>query len=288
MMNVMNLPKFSGFTVIEKLGVGAGSQIYLVIDKKTGEQRAIKHVIRHDGENARMLEQVEGEYAVAKAIDHPYIRKVFEIRHKKKFFKTQEITMIMEYCPGISLEKSAGRSLVDLLLIHKMVAQGLHGMHEHGYVHCDMKPNNIIIADSGAIRVIDLGQSCKIGTVKQRIQGTPDYIAPEQVKRKPITPTTDVFNLGASIYWALTGKHVPTLIPKKKNDDRIGLAEDVPKGPPPSPHELKPMIPVGLSNLVMECVSRSPLDRPKDMKILMGRIDLLIHMIAGEKLSQKR
>ena len=53
--------------------------------------------------------------------------------------------------------------------------------------------------------MIDYGQSCRIGTIKERIQGTPDYIAPEQVARRPVSVATDVFNLGASLYWALTG-----------------------------------------------------------------------------------
>ena len=82
-------------------------------------------------------------------------------------------------------------------------------MHQMGYVHCDIKPNNILRNDKGEVKVIDFGQSCKIGTVKERIQGTPDYIAPEQVARRPITVQTDVFNLGATLYWALTGKAHP-------------------------------------------------------------------------------
>ena len=131
--------------------------------------------------------------------------------------------MLMDFCEGISLEQSPRRSLIDILLIFRMVADGIHGMHNVGLLHCDMKPNNIIIAKNGGIRVIDLGQSCPIGTVKTRIQGTPDYIAPEQVKRKPLSTQTDVFNLGASIYWALTGKFVPTLIPTR-TVDRIEIA----------------------------------------------------------------
>ena len=125
-------------------------------------------------------------------------------------------------------------------------------MHNVGILHCDMKPNNIMIAENGAISIIDLEQSCAMGTVKPRIQGTPDYIAPEQVKRKPLSRQTDVFNLGATMYWALTGKHVPTLIPR--GGDRMGLHVEA-AGPPAAPHVLKPGIPVGLSNLIMECVN---------------------------------
>ena len=147
----------------------------------------------------------------------------------------------------------------------------------------DIKPNNIIIADNGSIRIIDLGQSCRHGTVKPRIQGTPDYIAPEQVKRKPLGPTTDVFNLGATMYWALTGKHVPTLIPKQT--DMVDLVYNA--GPEGflSPHQIKPKIPVGVSNLIMDCVKSDPRERPANMNTLISRLDLLIHMIAGGKLS---
>ena len=73
-------------------------------------------------------------------------------------------------------------------------------------------------------KVIDLGQSCPIGTVKPRIQGTPDYIAPEQVHRRPITPLTDVYNFGATMYWVLTRQHVPTAL--AKGDSLMGSLDD--------------------------------------------------------------
>src|SRR5205085_12491791 len=97
-----------------------------------------------------------------------------------------------------------------------------------------------IMDAKGNGRVIDLGQSCPIGTVKQRIQGTPDYIAPEQVRRKPLTAQTDMFNFGASLYWCVTDRHIPTLIPKededvKKEDRRLRPASQF---NPELPHAL--------------------------------------------------
>ena len=88
-----------------------------------------------------------------------------------------------------------------------------------------------------------------------------------------------MFNLGATMYWALTGKHVPTLIPKPT--DRVELATMDNTGPPPTPTQLKPKIPVGVSNLIMDCVQKDPARRPADMPTLVSRLDLLIHMIAG-------
>jgi len=275
------MPVFNGYRPMRKLGTGAASVIFAVQDEKTGELRTLKHVVRRDDMDKRMIEQVETEYRIASQIDHPYVRKVYQIKRFKRRLITREIYLLMEYCPGITLEKSRGRSLLDLLLTFRMVAHGLQGMHEAGFIHCDIKPNNIIIGEDGSVRIIDLGQSCHIGTVKPRIQGTPDYIAPEQVKRKALGRQTDVFNLGATFYWALTGKHVPTLIPKQ--GDRMELTTSKSTGPPSSPHKLRSQIPLGISKLVMECIEKSPHNRPPDMPTLCSRLDLLIHMIAGGK-----
>ena len=278
-------PVFDGYEVVRRLGTGAASTIFSVRDQNTGELCALKHVIRQDGQDKRMIEQVENEFEVARKVDHPYVRKVHEIKKIKRRLQVREIIMLMEYCPGVSLEQSPSHSLLDLLLIFRMVADGVNGMHEAGQIHCDMKPNNVILAENGSIRVIDLGQSCPVGTIKPRIQGTPDYISPEQVKRKPVTRQTDVFNLGATIYWALTGKHIPTQIPKKM--DKIEVLSESRLMPPPAPHELKPIIPVGVSNLIMECVKKNPKERPANMNELISRLDLLIHMIAGGKTSNE-
>ena len=183
---------------------------------------------------------------------------------------------------GQSLEDSPTLSLVDVLLVFRMVASGLDAMHRRGFVHCDIKPNNIIINKSGSIKIIDLGQSCKIGTIKSRIQGTPDYIAPEQVKRKPMGPKTDIFNLGATMYWALTGKHAPTLIPKK---NKLGLPITEPRR---APHELKTQIPAGISKLVMDCIEDDPANRPRNMVTVISRLDSMVHSIFGGKIKTNK
>jgi len=284
-MGMYKPPMFDGYEVVRRIGTGAASVIFEVQNKDTGQRCALKHVVRQEGQDKRMIEQVENEYRMACQIDHPYIRKVHDIKRIRRRLQTREVIMLMEFCPGISLEQSSSLSLLDLLLVFRMVADGLNGMHNAGILHCDTKPNNIIIAENGSIRIIDLGQSCPIGTVKSRIQGTPDYIAPEQVKRKPLGRQTDIFNLGASMYWALAGKHIPTMIMPRQSSDRIEVADAANTGPPLSPHQLRPQIPVGVSNLVMECVRKKVIERPCDMRELISRLDVLIHMIAGGKLS---
>jgi len=266
-----------GFTIKKRIGTGARSTIYLATDQQDNTDVALKRVIFKRPEDARIFEQVETEYKVARRIDHPYVRKCYKLKKIRNMFKVKELLLAMELFDGETLEHGPALSLIDVLLVFRMVANGLNAMHHHGFVHCDIKPNNILLSKSGSIRIIDLGQSCRIGTIKRRIQGTPDYIAPEQVRRKSLGPKTDIFNLGATMYWALTGENVPTLIPKK---DKFGLV--VPQTCR-SPHEIKKQIPVGVSKLVMDCIKDDPSQRPRNMMMVASRLDLMVHSILGDR-----
>ncbi len=270
------------FTIIRRIGNGARSTIYLATDEQDGSLVALKRVIVEKPEDYRVLEQTELEYKVAQEIDHPYVRKCYRLRKIRSMFKVRELLLSMEHFEGKTLEDSPTLSLGDVLLVFRMVATGLSAMHQRGYIHCDIKPNNILISKSGTIKIIDLGQSCRIGTIKSRIQGTPDYIAPEQVKRKTLTPKTDIFNLGATMYWALTGKNVPTLIPKKNGVGRL----EPPKCP--APHEMKNQLPLGISMLVMDCVKNDPAERPPSMADVIAGLDAMIHSIFGGKIKANR
>ena len=271
-----------GFSILKRIGTGARSTIYLASDEEDGTKVALKRVMFERPEDSRIFEQVETEYKVSRRIDHPYVRKCYKLRKIRSMFRARELLLSMEYFEGRNLEDCPTLSLGDVLLVFRMVASGLNAMHQHGFVHCDIKPNNILINKSGSIKIIDLGQSCKIGTVKRRIQGTPDYIAPEQVKRKPLSLKTDIFNLGATMYWALTGKHAPTLIPKKS---KFGLPITEPRR---APHELKKQLPTGISKLVMDCIEDDPAQRPPNMVTVVSRLDLMVHSIFGGKIKTNK
>ena len=202
-----------GYEVLATLGVGARSTIYAVKNGKN-ELYALKRVVKSSPSDQRFMDQAILEHEVAQKFDHPTLRKSIKLIRQRNFIRTSEVLVLMEMVDGYTLEKHQPETLAELCHICKEVAQGLGVMHKAGYVHADIKPNNIMLNDAGQVKIIDFGQSCPIGTVKERIQGTPDYIAPEQVHRRSIIPQTDVFNLGATMYWLLTQKHVPTLIPK--------------------------------------------------------------------------
>jgi serine/threonine-protein kinase len=270
-----------GFRIIKRIGTGARTAIYMAVDETTKQTVALKRAVLEAPADIRIFEQIQTEYKVARHIDHPYVRKCHKLIKKRRLLRTQEMLLSMEMFYGRSLEDAPSLSLGDILLVFRMVATAINAMHQAGFVHCDIKPNNILMGKDGAIRIIDLGQSCKIGAIKTRIQGTPDYIAPEQVQRKHLSHRTDIFNLGATMYWALTGKNVPTLIPKKSD-----LGIPIPQTTEfKAPHQIYRKIPKKVSQIVMQCVKQKPADRPANMAEIITRLDVIIHDIFGTRTS---
>lgn len=266
-------PEITDFEIISCLGYGARSTIYAVSEKRSGQVYALKRVIRRSAEDDRFLEQAEQEFEIASQFDHPSLRKSIRMIRKRKLLKITELYLLMELFDGQSLDVQRPDDLPSLIKIFVQVAQGLSAMHKLGYVHADIKPNNILVNEHQQAKIIDFGQSCAIGTVKTRIQGTPDYIAPEQVGRGPLTPATDVFNFGATMYWCVTDRHIPTLIPKKKNATPAPVDENKELKPP---HELNPRIPMPLSRVIMDCVQNRPSHRPADFSSVIPRLELAL------------
>jgi len=269
-----------GYRVLKEIGQGAASVVYLVQDPKTKQIRAMKHVEKTDPKGQRFLDQAESEYKIASELDHPSIRKIDRMIKKGGLLSTRELYLVMEYVDGISEEKVPPRPLEQIVDIVHQVSRGMAHMHERGYVHADMKPNNIMF-DAGTAKIIDLGQSCKSGTVKERIQGTPDYIAPEQVHRRAITPRTDVFNLGATAYWMLTRKNIPTALPKEDGSLVTSLDDSMIEKPTP-PVELNPRVPQRLSDLILKCVEVDPEARPTSMHELAEQLQLILGIVRAK------
>lgn len=268
--------KLLHYDVMERLGEGARSIIYSARDPETGRVYALKHVVRTDAKDIRFIEQMETEFEVSKQFTHPNLRRSFELKiNKSMLLKVTEAFLLMEMVDGKPLDVRRPGDMLELVDTFLQVAKGLKSMHALGYAHCDIKPNNILRNDKGQVKVIDFGQSCKIGTVKERIQGTPDYIAPEQVARRPVNVQTDVFNLGATLYWAITGKVIPTSYTvKQKGDNSFLLDARI-----DTPQDLDPKVPAALSNLVMEMVATRPQKRPADMDQVMTRLELAKHVL---------
>jgi serine/threonine-protein kinase len=269
--------KIGSFTILAKLGEGAASLLYAVQNPKTKQVSALKFVEKKDEKSQRFLDQVNQEYAVGSKLDHPSIRKIRKIIKHRKLFKVTAVSLIMELVDAITLDQHLPRNHAQAVDYFLQIAQGLEHMHGRGFVHADIKPNNVLITDDGKVKIIDLGQACAIGTIKKRIQGTPGYMAPEQAHREEVTPKTDIYNLGAMMYWILVGEVIPTAMPPKNTTDSlVGGAVDADKVELPiPPHVRNSRIHSLLSKQIMDCVQPDPNNRPESMTIVVNRLELI-------------
>jgi len=267
-----------------ELGRGAASIIYLVQDVKTKQVWALKHVAKNNPKDQRFLDQAEQEYEVASKLNHPSIRKIERIVKKKQgILSVSDLWLVMERVDGASIERDPPKTFEAAAGIFEQVARGMAYMHSQGFVHADMKPNNVIVDEEGQCKIIDLGQSCKIGTVKERIQGTPDYIAPEQVHRRPIVERTDIYNLGATMYWVLTRHFVPTALTAVKSDSLLSSRDDALMEKPKRPQEHNARIPDMFDKLIMDCVEIEQEKRPRTMLDVADKLNFIYAKLLAEQ-----
>jgi serine/threonine-protein kinase len=270
-----------GYDVVARLGEGAASTLYAVKERASGQVWAIKHVIKKSEKEQRFIDQVVTEYTIGSKLVHPCLRRIGRLHRKRKWFRTIEVGLQLELIDASSLDASRPKSVLQCVRIFEKIADGLHHMHERGFVHADMKPTNVLVHDLD-VKIIDLGQACEIGTTKSRIQGTPGYIAPEQAHRRRITPATDIYNFGATMHWVLCGRVIPTALPPKSEQTGVfSGAVDTDRIPPPAPlHEQNPKIPEALSDLLIECVRVPKASRPATMDLVAMNLRII-----GDELS---
>lgn len=195
------------FQLLRVIGRGAMGQVFQAFDHKLGRQVAIK-VVRHqaaDSDDASVNASLEEARALA-ALSHPNVVQVYAVEQKDN-----QPYIVMEMVEGQRLEQIiSDESPLDearVLRIAIDVAKGLRAADGVSLVHGDVKPANILLTPQGVVKLVDFG----VARFPERIEdpkclGTPQYVAPEVVRRQPIDHRADQFSLGATIYHALSGQ----------------------------------------------------------------------------------
>jgi len=265
--------QLGGYEFLNVLGQGANSTIYAVTDPRDRHVYALKRIVLRSSSDQRFMDQAIAEHEVASQLDHHALRKSYRIIRKRKGLRTAELLAVMEFVDGQTMEQHRPETLQMAIRLFIEAADGLNAMHRAGYVHCDVKPNNLLVTSDGHVKIIDFGQTWEINTTKKRIQGTPDYIAPEQVLRLTLTTRTDVYNLGATLYWCMTRKHAPTMIPKGADNGRPRKQELIP------PADLNEAVPKALNVLIMDCLKTEPSERPQNMIEVRDRLQIVLKQV---------
>ncbi len=248
------------FQVLGTLGQGAHSSILHVRRHADSKQYALKVVPIGGPDDLKFLHQAEHEFHVAQKLDHPNLVKIYALETKKDWlFRIRKAHLLLEYVNGKTLDEVPPLSMPRLVRVFAQIADALAHMHRRNVLHADMKPNNVMLSRSGEAKVIDYGLAWIKGEPKDRLQGTPEYMAPETAKRKLVNERSDIYNFGATMYRLVTFRLPPSAVPEgqMKVDPELWLRQLKPVA------ECNAAAPPELADLIHRCLSFDALKRPE-------------------------
>jgi len=276
----MSIDKIGKVTVLATLGAGANSSIVKVRREDDSREYALKIVTIESDDDKKYIEQARHEYRVGSMLNHASLVKVFAYEEEKTWLgKVKKARLLIEFVPGQTLDKVPLLNMAKLTRILEKVASGLVHMHKQGVLHADLKPNNIVLGRGTNAKIIDYGLAWIKGEPKDRVQGTPEYMAPETAMHKQVGERSDIYNFGATMYRLVTFKLPPNVVPVAEG---LELNEKTYRELLKPVNELAPGVPKPLADLIHECLSFNALKRPERMSAIQGRLD---HM-AEEALSK--
>lgn len=245
------------YEIIEELGRGSMGIVYKARDPMIDRLVAIKAIdlqVLTGEERTRYEARFYQEAKAAGRMNHPNLVTIHDLG------ETGDIAYIaMEYLEGRELEREKHLSIDEALNIAIQAASGLAYAHQHGIVHRDIKPPNIMLLKNNHVKICDFGiarmASSSLHTRTGVILGSPLYMSPEQVLSETIDNRSDIFSLGIVLYEMLTGQ-TPF-----SGDNATSVMYHIVHDIPPKPSSLKPEIPEMLDAIVSRCLARKPEDR---------------------------
>ena len=252
------------YPILREIGSGATSRVYLARDPFADREVAIKVFLfdpHADPHSERMLHKAfVAEASLAGKLNHPHIVDILDA-----VVEPDHSYLVMEYVPGKTLEAHADVS--TLLPLNKVVEiifkciRALEYAFQHGVIHRDIKPGNILLSQYGETKVGDFGASFqqRLGHETTQITGvgSPAYMSPEQIRMEALTHQTDIYSLGVTMYRLLTGR-----LPYQAST-QAALTYAILNAVAPRPATLRPDLPPLLDQIVIKAINRDPKERYK-------------------------
>jgi serine/threonine-protein kinase len=257
------------YRVIRHVGKGGFGAVILVEDTVVDEEIILKFLNREIAADDNMIERFKHELRYARRITHENVIRIHDFLTLKKSY-----AISMEYFPSHSLSEELKQGPLSLKRGLKVVwdiCRGLSTAHQVGVVHRDIKPPNILINDSGLVKVVDFGLAA-LSHADARLTrtgvllGTPTYMAPEQVRARTIDARTDIYSLGVIMYEIFTGR------PPYVADDPMAILFQHVEGNPRPPRQLKPDIPPAVEAIILKAMWVEPAKRFQSMDDLRRSI----------------
>jgi serine/threonine protein kinase len=280
----MNAPKIPGYLLLQRLGGGPITSVYEARDEDTGAACAVKVLLDDVEDRATAIKLLQREARAGLALRHPHL-----VRLTEAHVLCEPYFLVMDLLPGESLRTRIRREyrlpVTDALWITRQTAEALAAMHAAGFLHGDVKPDNVRLISSGGVVLTDLGFAHRPGENASFLRdgyllGTVNYLAPEQCDEWPAEEyATDLFALGVSLFEMLTGT-LPYPAGNLRQTIRRLRTE-----PPLDIRDVRADLPPELALLVGQLLEREPEDRPKASNVVHRLVRLEISTLARRRAS---
>ena len=257
------------YRVQRLLGKGGMGAVYLADDEVLHELVALKVISSaYAADESAMIARFRREASAARKVSSPQVIRIHDLGEARPGL----LYLSMEYFSGRTLaDVIAQRGVVpmkDVEDILQQIGAGLEAAHQAGVIHRDLKPSNVLIGERGAVKLIDFGLATTLVgdqlTATGAILGTPHYMAPEQVRGKPVDARSDIYAFGALAYHLVTGR------PPFAGDNAIAIGFAHISETPEAPHVLRKDCPPKLDAAIMAALAKNPADRPASAKAFLA------------------
>lgn len=254
---------FGRYEVLGLLGSGGMGYVYKVRDAALDEVVALKALRPERGRVPGLLARFRAEVKLARRVVHPNVVRIYDLGEQEG-----QTFLTMEYVPGRSLRRVLAEdgplSPEAALHLARQAVSGVAEAHRAGVLHCDLKPDNLLVAPEGRVVVADFGVARALGPGEGLPLGTPAYAAPEQLLGGELDRRADLYGLGAVLYEALTG-----LRARQGEFDPRDLAGLLALQPDPGP-----LMRCGaLATVVLRCLAPTPEARFPSAEALLAALD---------------
>lgn len=246
------------YRIIEYIGCGGMAEVYTAVDMLLERTVAVKVLRPQFSTDENFINKFRREAQAAANLNHNNIVSVFDVGTQDNIHY-----IIMEYVPGETLQKVVQKKApldpLEAIYIARDIAKALLKAHSKGIVHCDIKPHNILMDDSGVAKVSDFGIARAISsttvTFDGAILGSVHYLSPEQARGEAVTFSSDIYSLGVVLFEMLTGRLPFT------GETPISVAMQHVQNSPPLLRDINDKIPAVLESVVSKALSKNPEDR---------------------------